>query len=205
MIHYLVSGLVLGLSAGLAPGPLLTLVISETLSCGLGAGLRVALAPLVTDLPIVLASLFLLSKLADFNMVLGGISLAGSAVILKMGVENFRVGELEVRTEPARSRSLMKGVLVNFLSPHPYIFWLSVGGPLTTRAWTETPWAALGFILFFYIMLIGSKVGLALLAAKSERFIRGRAYLFTMKALGSLLCLLALVLAWDGLRLLGLV
>ena len=205
MSQYLLSGLVLGLSAGLAPGPLLTLVISETLSQGLGAGLRVALAPLVTDFPIVLAALLILSRLADFNMVLGLISLAGSGVILKMGLENFRTGAVDVAEAGARSRSLAKGVVVNFLSPHPYIFWLSVGGPLATRAWAETPWAATGFILFFYLMLIGSKAGLAMIAAKSGTLLKGRLYRATMKILGILLCGLGLVLAWDGLKLLGLV
>ncbi|MBT4876955.1 MAG: LysE family translocator, partial [Desulfobacula sp.] len=46
MIHYLTIGMVLGLSAGLAPGPLLTLVISETLLHDIRAGIKVAMAPL---------------------------------------------------------------------------------------------------------------------------------------------------------------
>lgn len=60
MIGFLLSGILLGLSGGLAPGPLLTLVASETLRHGARAGVRVALAPLLTDLPIVLATVSLL-------------------------------------------------------------------------------------------------------------------------------------------------
>jgi len=45
-------GLGLGLAAGASPGPLLTLVVSSTLARGFGAGLRVALAPVLTDAPI---------------------------------------------------------------------------------------------------------------------------------------------------------
>lgn len=205
MTQYLLSGLILGLSAGLAPGPLLTLVLSETLTHGLGAGLRVAMAPLVTDLPIVLASLFLLSRLADFNPVLGLISLAGAGVILKMGMENFRAGEARTASGGVTPNSLTKGVMVNFLSPHPYIFWLSVGGSLTTRAWSQSPLCALGFILLFYVMLIGSKAVLALVASRSGAFLKGGVYRAVMKILGFLLCVLALVLVWDGLTLLGLV
>ncbi|NCD26558.1 MAG: hypothetical protein EOL86_13335, partial [Deltaproteobacteria bacterium] len=48
------SGLVLGLSAGLSPGPLLTLMLSETLRHGVRAGLLVAVAPLISDLPIII-------------------------------------------------------------------------------------------------------------------------------------------------------
>jgi len=183
----------------------MTLVISETLAHGRSAGFRVAAAPLITDLPIVLMALFLLSKLAAFNMILGGISLAGSVVILKMGVGHFKRGDIQVEENPPKPRSLAKGVVVNFLSPHPYIFWLSVGGPMTTRAWEDSPWAALGFIGLFYLMLIGSKLGLALLTAGSGNFLKGRLYRYTMRVLGGLLCLLGLMLARDGVRLMGLV
>ena len=44
----------LGFGAGISPGPLLTLVLTSTLQRGFGAGLRVALAPLLTDAPIVI-------------------------------------------------------------------------------------------------------------------------------------------------------
>ncbi len=181
----------------------MTLVISETLAHGRGAGFRVAAAPLITDLPIVLASLFLLSTLSAFNMILGGISLVGSAVILKMGVGHFSMDDVKAQENPPAPRSLAKGVMVNFLSPHPYIFWLTVGGPMTTRAWGESSWAAPGFILMFYLMLIGAKLGLALLAAGSGKFLKGRAYRYAMGFLGVLLCVLGLMLARDGIRLMG--
>ena len=205
MTHFLFSGMVLGLSAGLAPGPLMTLVFSETLTHGRSAGFRVAVAPLITDLPIVLASLFLLSKLADFNMILGGISLVGSAVILKMGLGHFSMGDIRAESNSPAPRSLAKGVMVNLLSPHPYIFWLTVGGPMATRAWGQTPWTALGFIGLFYLMLIGAKLSMAVLAAGSGKFIKGRVYVFTMRFLGGLLCILGLMLARDGIRLVGLI
>lgn len=60
MIDFLTIGAALGLSAGLAPGPLLTLVISETLQHGVKSGVKVALAPVITDLPITLLTFFTL-------------------------------------------------------------------------------------------------------------------------------------------------
>lgn len=50
MMYFLSVGAVLGLSSGLSPGPLLALVISETLRHGVKAGVKVALAPIITDL-----------------------------------------------------------------------------------------------------------------------------------------------------------
>ena len=71
MVNFLAMGSILGLSAGFAPGPLLTLVISETLQHDIRAGVKVALAPIVTDLPIIMLTLFILVKLSGFYKVLG--------------------------------------------------------------------------------------------------------------------------------------
>ena len=53
MIAVLLTGAVLGFSAGVAPGPLLVFVISETLRFGVRSGFKVAAAPLITDPPII--------------------------------------------------------------------------------------------------------------------------------------------------------
>ena len=69
-ITFLLSGVVFGLSSGVTPGPLLTLVISETLKHGKKEGIKVAIAPLLTDLPIVLVTIFILSRLKETLPVL---------------------------------------------------------------------------------------------------------------------------------------
>ena len=53
-----IAGATLGLVEGIKPGPLLTMVIRETLSGGLRAGLWTAAAPIFTDGPLVIFSLF---------------------------------------------------------------------------------------------------------------------------------------------------
>lgn len=203
MIHFLTMGLVLGLSAGLAPGPLLTLVVSETLRSHVGAGIRVALAPLISDLPIVVVSVGLLSTMAGFEAVLGGISLVGGAVVFRMGVHGLKTRILVIEPGVSGRNALARGVLVNVLSPHPYLFWISVGAPLVNRAMAVSMAAAGAFIAGFYLLLIGSKVVLALVVGRSRTVIKGRAYVLTMRGLGLALCLLALVLVRDGLALLG--
>ena len=89
MTDFITLGMVLGLSAGLAPGPLLTLVISETLRHDIKSGVRVAVSPIFTDLPIILLTLGILSQLSDFRSILGIISLIGGCVILFMGYESM--------------------------------------------------------------------------------------------------------------------
>ncbi len=199
----LATGLVLGLSAGLAPGPLLTLVIAETLRHDVRSGIRVALAPLITDLPIILATLFVLSRLARFEWILGAIALAGSAFVLSMGYASLRTQGLALPLRDSAPKSWMKGVLANALSPHPYLFWLSVGGPLMTKAWALSPIAPLLFLGGFYTALVGAKILLALAVGRSKVFLTGPAYLLIMRLLGALLVVLAAVLLVDGLALLG--
>ena len=202
MFHYLTIGIILGLSAGVSPGPLQTLVISETLRHNVTAGIKVAMAPIVSDLPIILLTIFLISKLADFHSMLGVLSLAGSLFILYIGFENIRTAGGELQMSEVQPRSVVKGVMTNVLSPYPYLFWLSVGAPLVTKAFDQSVNAALAFILGFYVCLVGAKVALAILVGRSKSLLGSKGYVFTMRALGLVLFGLAILLFRDGLRLL---
>jgi threonine/homoserine/homoserine lactone efflux protein len=201
MIHFLTIGTVLGLSAGVAPGPLLTLVISETLRHGVRSGIKVALAPIITDLPIILLTLFILSRLSDFHTILGMISLAGGSFLLYTGYLSILTKGVEITLQEIEPKSLTKGILANTLNPHPYLFWVSVGAPTMTRAMNQDVAAAAVFIISFYVCLVGSKVVLAILVGRSTFLLSSNAYLFTMRFLGLVLCLLAIILFRDGLAL----
>ena len=205
MIHYLTIGTVLGLSAGFAPGPLLTLVISETLQHDIKSGIKIALAPIITDLPIIVLTLFILSKLSDFHNILGIISLTGGLFILYMGFKSLRTKGVEINFQEMKPKSLIKGVLANTLSPHPYLFWFSVGAPTITKAMSQNISAPLAFVISFYAFLVGSKIMLAILIGKSKSLLSGNVYIFTMRFLGLILCVLAIFLFRDGLKLLAII
>jgi threonine/homoserine/homoserine lactone efflux protein len=196
---------VLGLSAGLAPGPLLTLVFSETLQHGTKSGVKVALAPLITDLPIIVFTLLVLSKLSNFHNILGIVSLAGGLFILLMSYDSIRTKGVGPSIRAAESKSLTKGVLANILNPHPYLFWFSVGAPTMAKAINLHLAALLAFMVSFYVCLVGSKILLALAIGRSKSFLSGKVYIYTMRFLGLILGVLAVILFCDGLRLLGII
>lgn len=198
MIHFLTIGMGLGLSAGIAPGPLLALVVAETLRHGVRAGITVACVPILTDLPIIAVSLFLLARLTAHAEILGLLSLAGGCLLLFLGWQNLRSRETAPLTPDTSPQPLRKGIAVNLLSPHPYLFWLSVGAPLTAKAMAQSIPTAIAFIAGFYTLLVGSKIGLALITGKSRAFLSGRAYRLTLRLLGLLLWLLALLLFKDA-------
>ena len=134
MISFFIAGTILGFSAGIAPGPLLALVISETMDHGVRSGVKIALAPILTDLPIIFITLVILAKLSHFQYILGIISIIGGFFILYLGIESIRTKGINLNLKKSASKSLQKGIIVNILSPHPYLFWFSVGGPTTIKA-----------------------------------------------------------------------
>lgn len=198
MTSLLTAGTILGLSAGFAPGPLLTLVITQTLRHNIKEGIKVALAPLITDLPIIIASLLLLTHLTDFEGILGTISLLGGFYVLYLAYENLFTGPVNLVLSESKPQSIKRGVLVNALNPHPYLFWMTVGAPLVVKAKADSPLASLAFLGSFYVFLVGSKVALALVAGKSRTFLTSKAYLVVMRILGGILGVFAFLLLKDA-------
>lgn len=203
MVASLTAGVVFGLSAGFSPGPLLTLVISQSLRHGAREGIKVSLAPLITDVPIVLLSTFVLTRLASFELLLGGISLAGGLFLTYLAYESLRTTGFDPSIRCTEPQSMRRGILVNALSPHPYLFWLTVGAPMIVSAWTESPFAALGFLAGFYVCLVGAKVLVAVSVGKSRHLFIGRPYVYVMRGLGALLLLFAILLFQRSLQLFG--
>ena len=148
--------------------------------------------------------MLLLSRISRLQPLLGILSLLGALFVLFLARENFNTRGIDEPPGGAPPRSLLKGILVNFLSPHPYVFWLTVGGLTTWSALEESPLHAVLFVGTFYTLLLGSKIALALLAGRARPFLSGPAYLAVMKILAAALFLLALLLARDGVLRLGL-
>ena len=147
MLEYLATGVVLGLAAGFAPGPLLALILAQSIRFGTREGLKVAAAPLLTDLPIVILATALVAAAAGTaGGVLGAISLAGAAFVAYLGIESIRTTGVQAGRPDEAPRSWARGALVNALSPHPYIFWVTVGAPILIRAWADGPLAAAAFL-----------------------------------------------------------
>ena len=203
MITSLSAGIILGLSAGFSPGPLLTLVISQSLKHGFKEGVKVAVAPLITDLSIILISIFVLARLANFRTILGIFSLIGGLFVLYLAFESFQTRRFRINIQEAEPQSLRKAIVVNALSPHPYLFWFSIGAPMIVKAWEEEPITAVVFITGFYTCLVGSKVFTAALVSKSRQFFMGKKYMYLMRVIGVLLLIFALILFRDGIDLLG--
>lgn len=194
------TALVFGLSAGLSPGPLMTLVITETLKQGVPAGLRIAVAPLITDAPIIIGSLFLLATFAHAMTFVGIVALLGGCYIAWMGVQNIQFRGVESSTAGLRSSPLRTGVIANLLNPNPYVFWLTVGSPLIFKAARPGILSAVLFLALFYGCLVGSKILVAVVVGRSRRFLHSRTYIWIIRTLGVLLLIFAGLFWKEGWR-----
>ena len=202
---FLASGCVFGLAAGFTPGPTATLIIAQTLRFGFLDGVKVAIAPLLTDAPIIALSLVLIGRLAQIEPVIGCITLLGAAFLFYLAAESLRVRGIELGEQRTEPHSLRKGFMVNLLNPHPYLFWLMIGAPTLLKAASECALAVVLFLVGMYVCLVGAKILMAWLVARSRAFLRSRAYVQVNRLLGAALAVFALLFVRDGLGYLGII
>jgi len=198
----LLYGLTLGLGAGVSPGPMLVLVIRSSLERGFQAGLRVALAPLASDAPIILVCLLVVSRLPAGFMT--WLAIAGGLFVIYLGAET--VLKARHATVPGEgpspvSADFIRAVTANLLNPHPWLFWATVGAPLLVKAWDRNPAEPVAFGVGFYGLLVGSKIGIAWLAAQSRNRLTAGWYRLILLLCGLLLAGVGIVLLYGALHL----
>lgn len=155
---YIIQGIGYGFAAAAQPGPFQTYIISQSLARGWRKTLIAALAPFVSDPPIVTLCLLVLSQIPiwfqRFLYIAGGLFILYLAYGTYKAWKNF---DLTLSTdEPETGQSLLKAAMMNALSPGPYIFWSLVTGPILMRGWRETPIHGIGFLAGFYVTMISS-------------------------------------------------
>ncbi|MFC1840180.1 LysE family translocator [Thermodesulfobacteriota bacterium] len=198
-LTFIISGFLLGLS-GLIPGPLFTLVVSETLKHGIKEGVKVSASPLITDLPIILITILIFSRLSGIDHLLGAIAFIGSAFLIYLAFESLSFKGDGTGSDNRKSRSMRKGIIANFLNPSPYIFWFSIGAPTVVKAYKKGILHASLFVIIFYLTLVGSKVIIALITGKSKNFLSSSYYIYLIRFLGVVLLGFAVFFLKSGLQ-----
>ncbi|HCK66431.1 MAG TPA: hypothetical protein DHW49_09205 [Anaerolineae bacterium] len=154
---YLIQGLGFGLAAASQPGPLQTYLISQALTRGWKKSLVNAFAPLISDAPIILLCVLILSQVPDWFQTF--LYIASGLFILYLAYGTYKTwknfDENQTQTE-SKIDGLSKAVMMNFLSPGPYIFWSLVTGPILVKGWRETPIHGISLLLGFYISFISA-------------------------------------------------
>jgi threonine/homoserine/homoserine lactone efflux protein len=152
MVAYLILGATYAFAAAVQPGPLQTYLVSQALRHGWRRTVPAALAPLVSDGPIILLVLLVLTHLPP--RVELGLRLAGGVFLLYLAANAWKAWRDYQASRPNIEASAKRGVLsaalVNLLNPNPYLGWTLVLGPLLLQGWHERPSHGMALLVGFY-------------------------------------------------------
>ncbi|MGD0483138.1 MAG: LysE family transporter [Gemmatimonadales bacterium] len=164
MTFYLVLGITLGFAASVQPGPFIAYLIAQALSGGWRRALPAAAAPLLSDGPIAVLALVVLTHIppgfVHWLRVLGG----GFVLFLAFGAARTWLRNHSTAPPAASAqRSFLQAATVNFLNPGAYIGWSLVLGPLLLKGWHEAPARGVAVVASFYGTMIATNAGVVLL------------------------------------------
>jgi len=197
-LEALVTALVLGVAAGLSPGPLHSLILNVALARGARAALRYAVAPLLSDLVPVLLSLLLAHSMPDWAARL--LAVGGGGFVIYLGVMAFRGRRptLDGSTGVSAAGDYLRGALTNALNPHPWIFWLGAGAPLLRSASARGGEYAAGWLLLFYLGLVGTKSAMAVALGAGRRLLSDQWLCRLVVVSAGMMVLVGGWLIWQG-------
>ena len=177
-VSLMLKGCLFGFSAGISPGPLTVLVIHSTLRSGIGAGVRIAIAPAMTDIPILAGAIVLNQATADSAIFITLVSFIGAGFLFKLGIsswnEKLQIDRESLERKP--QKGVLDGIIANFLNPHPYLFWMTVGAPLILRQSSHPIAGAALFMSSFLVVMISMKLMLAGIASRFRPLLNGNGY-----------------------------
>jgi threonine/homoserine/homoserine lactone efflux protein len=142
ILTFTLAGLGLGLATAVIPGPIVILLIVETLKYGWRAGAAVAAGPVIVDAIIMLPLALVLQSFLTTKALQIVFGLAGMAYLLYLGIgmliTAWRSDELEAAGEVeaiSPAASFKRAVVTQMLSPMAYAFWATVGAIMVRKAY----------------------------------------------------------------------
>ena len=209
MTTTILTAMVLGTFAGLAPGPYTTMVAGTALERGFKAGFILALTPLVTDVIPMLFSALLLGRLGGLALTLLGI--VGGAIVVVVGVRFLREhskeaqpafsdGEPDEHCRGGRRQSALAGHVIasTLLNPSPWLFWLIIASPLLLRSWNRSPGEGMVFVGLIFLTNIGTATALAWAASHGRKVLTPTWQRRGLKVAGVTLILAGSFLCWQA-------
>lgn len=175
----LAAAFTLGLVAASQPGPFQAFLLARSVRHGWRRTLPLALAPLLSDGPIAVVALALLSQApGDW---LRGLGFLGGVFALFLAFEAGRALRVELRARAGGEKpgpglpsgeprgGVLRAALVNVLNPGPWTFWALVLGPMVVRTARASAPAAAAVVGAFYLALIGGFVALIVAFSAAAR------------------------------------
>jgi len=167
MFAYVILGASYGFAAAVQPGQFQAFLVSQTMTNGWRRTVPAALAPLLSDIPMICLVLLILTQVPQ--LFLHVLQIVGGLFLLYLALRAFKATRSfqQALAAPAPiHQTILKAVLVNLLNPNPYLAWALIMGPLLLKAWRQAPSCGIGLVAAFYMTLVSTTAAIvALLAA----------------------------------------
>ena len=208
VIEVLWLGLLLGVGAALAVGPIFVVIVQQAATSGFGAAFRVILGSATADLLLLVPALAFAWIIRSLERGALWVGTVGALFLLWLAWQAardarrlWRGGQLRVDGRWA----FWKGVAGNLANPLTWTFWLATGTPAMLAA--QRAGGTAGLVLFtatWFLVASGLEAVIAFAVARSGRMVgaRGQAWLTAASAV-AFLCFAATLVARDVLPSLG--
>jgi len=145
----------IALSGALAPGPLLTTVIAQSIRHGAKSGPLIILGHAALEAVMIGLIMLGLTPLVSNPSIMRAISLAGALVLFYFGVQLlWSIPRLSLETTPppaSKKRLVLLGVTVSLSNPYWTIWWLTIGLGLVLAA-SRQGWLAVAVFFFGHVV-----------------------------------------------------
>jgi threonine/homoserine/homoserine lactone efflux protein len=167
MINYFIFGISYAFAAVIQPGPFQAFLFSNSVRNGWRKTIPLVLAPLISDLPVIILVVFLLTKVP--HSVLGILQCLGGIFLLFLawrGYKSLAGATDKSNHDLSEYENLFRAVLVNIFNPAPYLAWSLIMGPVLIRAFRESRESGIVLLTSFYgSMIIYSSLMVMLFSA----------------------------------------
>jgi threonine/homoserine/homoserine lactone efflux protein len=165
MFSYLIFGVTYAFAASIQPGPFQAFLVSQTAKNGWKRTIPAAFAPLLSDIPIIILVLFILSKIPPD--LLRYLQIGGGLLLFYLAYGSFKYflnfDKLNESKDNPKDNTLFKAVLVNILNPNPYLGWSLIMGPLFIKGYNNAPINGITLIVSFYTTIVLCQAGIIIL------------------------------------------
>ncbi len=198
---------IVGFSGAMMPGPVTTLIVTETAKRGWIAGPLITIGHVLLELAMVIALFFGLGDLLKQNAVAGVIGVLGGAFLLWMGAGiirdawtgrvSFNVSQQTSAKQPS-GNPIMAGVLTSVANPYWLLWWATVGAAslIAFRAF-----GLAGIVAFYIGHTLADWVWnnlVALVVATGRRVLNDRIYRGILLVCGAFLVALSIYFVRSG-------
>ncbi len=198
------TSFIVALSGAVMPGPLLTVTVSESTRRGIMTGPLLIVGHALLELALVLALLMGLAPLLQNKPVFIAIALAGSAVLLWMGVGMIRsLPSMKLTVDDDRGRGgnlILSGALLSLVNPYWTIWWATIGLGYILHSMNS---GTLGVMAFFTGHVAGDLFWYTFVSTaiwKGRKLLSDRSYRVLIGTCAIFLIVFSGLFAWSGVQ-----